>query len=154
MCVCIRIHARMFTLLYILDHICLFGQSGNEYECEECEYKTSWLYAFQRHRRTHTPTKMAVTHSCPQVIFFCFWSFLSIDYISGSHVHSYSFMSFEIPAVTDFVFILVIVYCTQINKSSLEIKYLHVINSWLTFSRALNIKDKLIDIGITLLYTN
>ncbi|KAK3864353.1 hypothetical protein Pcinc_029949 [Petrolisthes cinctipes] len=40
--------------------------SVNEYECEECEYKTSWLYAFQRHRRTHTATKMAVTHSCPQ----------------------------------------------------------------------------------------
>ncbi|KAK8394998.1 hypothetical protein O3P69_006036 [Scylla paramamosain] len=40
--------------------------SDDMFECEECEYKTSWHYAFQRHRRTHTSSKVVAMHSCPQ----------------------------------------------------------------------------------------
>ncbi|KAG0720955.1 Zinc finger protein 497 [Chionoecetes opilio] len=40
--------------------------SEDLFECEECEYKTSWHYAFQRHRRTHASAKVVVMHSCPQ----------------------------------------------------------------------------------------
>ncbi|XP_045119882.1 zinc finger protein 652-A-like isoform X2 [Portunus trituberculatus] len=40
--------------------------SDNMFECEECEYKTSWHYAFQKHQRTHTSSKVVVMHSCPQ----------------------------------------------------------------------------------------
>ncbi|XP_037796053.1 zinc finger protein 286A-like [Penaeus monodon] len=36
------------------------------YECKECEYKTSWHYAYQRHRRTHTASKVVRIHTCPQ----------------------------------------------------------------------------------------
>ncbi|XP_042216916.1 zinc finger Y-chromosomal protein 1-like [Homarus americanus] len=39
---------------------------GSVFECDECEYKTSWHYAYQRHRRTHSPSKMVVMHTCPQ----------------------------------------------------------------------------------------
>nr|XP_045617869.1 uncharacterized protein LOC123770247 isoform X2 [Procambarus clarkii] len=39
---------------------------GSVFECDECEYKTSWHNAFQRHRRTHSPSKMIVMHTCPQ----------------------------------------------------------------------------------------
>lgn len=42
-------------------------QSDDMFECAECEYKTSWHYAFQRHRRTHASSKVVVMHSCPQV---------------------------------------------------------------------------------------
>ncbi|KAK7069730.1 hypothetical protein SK128_014017, partial [Halocaridina rubra] len=36
------------------------------YECDDCDYKTNWQYTFQRHRRTHTTTKMVSIHACTQ----------------------------------------------------------------------------------------
>ncbi|XP_050735460.1 uncharacterized protein LOC127007956 isoform X2 [Eriocheir sinensis] len=42
------------------------SQSDDMFECAECEYKTSWHYAFQRHRRTHASSKVVVIHTCPQ----------------------------------------------------------------------------------------
>lgn len=36
------------------------------FECQECEYKTSWHYAYQRHRRTHSASKVVRIHTCPQ----------------------------------------------------------------------------------------
>ncbi|CAL4075078.1 unnamed protein product, partial [Meganyctiphanes norvegica] len=35
------------------------------YECSECNYKTSWHYAFLRHSRTHQTSKLDTIHACP-----------------------------------------------------------------------------------------
>ncbi|XP_076069596.1 uncharacterized protein LOC143041515 isoform X2 [Oratosquilla oratoria] len=42
------------------------GAALEEYKCEECAYKTSWFYAFQRHQRSHFSNKVVVFHTCPQ----------------------------------------------------------------------------------------
>ncbi|XP_066981459.1 LOW QUALITY PROTEIN: uncharacterized protein [Macrobrachium rosenbergii] len=42
------------------------SESQEIFECHDCEYKTSWQYSFQRHRRTHAPSKVVDIHACPQ----------------------------------------------------------------------------------------